>query len=120
MQLFALASGGKIPEGVIRREDFDDELLASVYEEERAGLTLSDIIQTLDEGQTERVMRSLNSLPGELTTEDALKLANELLETIRKQRVSDRISELTGRLATASGNEKDRITRELNDLLLRL
>lgn len=120
MQLFALASGGKIPEGVIRREDFDDELLASVYEEERAGLTLSDIIQTLDEGQTERVMRSLNSLPGELTTEDALKLANELLETIRKQRVSDRINELTGRLATASGNEKDRITRELNDLLLRL
>ncbi|MBR4427737.1 MAG: hypothetical protein IKS78_00135, partial [Clostridia bacterium] len=94
--------------------------LASVYEEERAGLTLSDIIQTLDEGQTERVMRSLNSLPGELTTEDALKLANELLETIRKQRVSDRINELTGRLATASGNEKDRITRELNDLLLRL
>ena len=65
-------------------------------------------------------MRSLNSLPGELDKEDALKLANELMETIRKQRVSSRINTLTARLAAASGNEKEQITKELNDLLLRI
>jgi hypothetical protein len=81
---------------------------------------LNEIIQTLDESQTQHVMRSLNSLPGELDREDALKLANELMETIRKQRMSGRISALTARLAAATGSEKEQITKELNDLLLRL
>ena len=120
MQLFALAGTGAIPQGVIRKEDFDDALLAQVYDEISAGIPLSDIIQTIDESQTEQVMRSLNSLPGELDREDALKLANELMETIRKQRVSSRINTLTARLAAASGNEKEQITKELNDLLLRI
>ncbi len=120
MQLFALAGTGAVPQGVIRKEDFDDALLAQVYDEISAGIPLSDIIQTIDESQTEQVMRSLNSLPGELDREDALKLANELMETIRKQRVSSRINTLTARLAAASGNEKEQITKELNDLLLRI
>ena len=120
MQLFALAGTGAIPQGVIRKEDFDDALLAQVYDEISAGIPLSDIIQTIDESQTEQVMRSLNSLPGELDREDALKLANELMETIRKQRVSSRINTRTARLAAASGNETEQITKELNDLLLRI
>lgn len=119
MQLFALAGTGAVPAGVIRKEDFDDALLAQVYDEVSAGTPISDIIQTLDESQTEHVMRSLNSLPGELDREDALKLANELMETIRKQRVSSRINALTARLAAATGSEKEQITKELNDLLLR-
>ncbi|MCR4577592.1 MAG: DNA primase [Clostridiales bacterium] len=119
MQLFALAGTGAVPAGVIRKEDFDDALLAQVYDEVSAGTPISDIIQTLDESQTEHVMRSLNSLPGELDREDTLKLANELMETIRKQRVSSRINALTARLAAATGSEKEQITKELNDLLLR-
>ena len=111
MQLFALAGTGAVPAGVIRKEDFDDALLAQVYDEVSAGTPISDIIQTLDESQTEHVMRSLNSLPGELDREDALKLANELMETIRKQRVSSRINALTARLAAATGSEKEQITK---------
>lgn len=120
MQLFALAGTGAVPAGVIRKDDFDDAILAQVYDEVSAGMPLNEIIQTLDESQTQHVMRSLNSLPGELDREDALKLANELMETIRKQRMSGRISALTARLAAATGSEKEQITKELNDLLLRL
>lgn len=119
MQLLALACSGTIPAGVIRKEDFDDALLGDVFEAANSGHRISDVIQSLDENQTGLVMRALNSLPGEFDKEDALKLANELLETIRSQRADARIVALTARLATATAEEKEQITKELNALLLR-
>ena len=49
-----------------------------------------------------------------------MSVAEELLTTIRRSRINSRISYLTEKLKTASGDERQELTRTINELLMKL
>ena len=120
MQLIALLVRGLIPAGIIERQDFDCEIYAEIYDNFTEGIMPSSYIHSLPEEQLSRAMEAINYSPLPKTPESALQLAEELLHTIRRSRINSRISVLMEKMNTAAGEERSRLTTEINDLLQKL
>jgi DNA primase len=120
MQLIALLAAGMIPANLLEKEDFDNELYAEIYENLSEGVKPREFIDSLPEEQMQKALEALNFSPLPDDNEKGLKLAGELLDTIRSNRINSRISLLTEKLKTAEGTEKERLTQELNELLIKL
>ncbi|MBQ4450827.1 MAG: DNA primase [Clostridia bacterium] len=120
MQLIALLAAGMIPANLLEKDDFDNELYAEIYENLSEGVKPREFIDSLPEEQMQKALEALNFSPLPDDNEKGLKLAGELLDTIRSNRINSRISLLTEKLKTAEGTEKERLTQELNELLIKL
>ncbi|MBQ3763198.1 MAG: DNA primase [Clostridia bacterium] len=120
MQLIALLSKKLIPMGLVSREDFDNEVYAEACDNIKEGIKPQSYIDQMPDEQLKQLMEALNFTPLPETGEEALKLADELLETIAKSRINSRISVLEKRLLSAQENEKPEIWREISELSLKL
>ncbi|MBQ3667869.1 MAG: DNA primase, partial [Clostridia bacterium] len=120
MQLIALLVRDLIPVKLIEREDFDTELYAEIFDNIKQGIKPAAYIDELPEEQIRQAMEAINYTPLPDTSEKALKLADELLKTIRHSRINSRISVLMEQINNASESEKRRLTEEMNELLLKL
>ena len=120
MQLIALLAAELIPANLLEKQDFDNELYAEIFENLSEGVKPREFIDSLPEEQLPYALEALNFAPLPDDREKALKLAGELMTTIRTNRMNRRISLLTERLKTAAGTEKEQLTKELNELLIKL
>ena len=120
MQLIALLSKKLIPMSLVSREDFDNEVYAEACDNIKEGIKPQSYIDQMPDEQLKQLMEALNFTPLPETGEEALKLADELLETIAKSRINSRISVLEKRLLSAQENEKPEIWREISELSLKL
>ena len=118
LQLIALIAAGKIPKSLVRKEDFDYGQYAELFELLQEGDRPRDFIESIPEEQREKALAALNF---DVLPEDKSKatdMANELLRTIRRERMNGRISEINERLKTATGEERQRLIEMLNRLAL--
>lgn len=120
MQLIALYAENLLPDGILEKSDFDNPVYAELFENLSEGIKPMSIIDSLPEEQASMALAALNFQPLPDTREKALSLGDELLTSIRKQRINARISVLMQRLKTATDNEKAQITSQLNELLMKL
>lgn len=120
IQLIALTEAHMLPEGMVTAEDFDDPLYKELFENLSEGLKPGEFIDKLPEEQAAQALEALNypTLPED--KQKALSVAEELLTTIRNSRISSRISYLTEKLKTASGDERQELTHTINELLMKL
>lgn len=120
IELIALTEAHLLPEGMVTAEDFDDPLYKEVFENLSEGMKPGEFIDRLPEEQAAQALEALNysALPD--TKQKALDVAEELLATIRKSRINSRISYLTEKLKSATGEEKLELTRTINELLMKL
>ena len=118
--LIALLAAGLIGPDIVKSEDFDNELYAEICTNLSAGEKPGAFIDSLPEEQTAQALEAISYTPLPETPDAARKLAEELLATVRRQRLNSRISILTERLSTAREDEKEEITQRLNELLMKL
>ena len=120
IQLIALMEAHMLPAGMVTAEDFDDSLYKEIFENLSEGIKPGEFLDKLPEEQAAQALEALNysALPED--KQKALGVAEELLNTIRKSRINSRISYLTEKLKTTSGDERQELTRNINELLMKL
>lgn len=120
IQLIALMEAHMLPAGMVTAEDFDDPLYKEIFENLSEGIKPGEFLDKLPEEQAAQALEALNysALPED--KQKALGIAEELLNTIRKSRINSRISYLTEKLKTANDSERQELTRDINDLLMKL
>jgi len=101
----------------VKEEDFDSPVCRQAAKWLIEGKPFGQFIDQLDEGSRRQLMVDINSdvLPSE--QQEALDMARELLEDIRKVRRSRRVEEIKAEMATASHERKQELYVLLDKLL---
>ena len=74
-------------------------------------------INDIPEEQLTAVLEALHAVPLPDSRQKALDIAEELLQNIRRHRIDSRISIVTERLKTATGESRQSLQNELKELL---
>ena len=119
--LLSLLGSGRIPPEMLSEEDFSDETHRSLAAWLIAGRPVNAYIDDIDdEARRERVMRALNYDPLPEEREEAEKMAEDCIRTIRRNRVRRRIEDIKGQLSSASPDEKAGLYRQMADMMKEL
>ena len=119
--LLSLLGSGRIPPEMLSEGDFSDETHRSLAAWLIAGRPVNAYIDDIDdEARRERVMRALNYDPLPEEREEAEKMAEDCIRTIRRNRVRRRIEDIKGQLSSASPDEKAGLYRQMADMMKEL
>ena len=119
--LLSLLAAGKISPEILHREDFSDSGFQALAQWLIDGNSVNAYIESLtDDEQRSRMMSALNFDPLPEEREDAVKMAESCLTTIRRNRVRRRIEQIKGRMNAAPVEEKAELYRQMADLMKQL
>ena len=115
--LIAMLAKGLIPAATVKEEDFDSPECRGAVKWLLDGKPFSQYIDQLDEDNRRQLMVDINSnvLPDDES--EALDMAHETLEFIRKGRRDKRIEEIKAEIPTASPERKKELFALLDKLL---
>ena len=106
-ELISLIAAGRLPEGMVQAEDFDEPTHRALAEQLLAGKSAGGFIESIaDEAQREAAMRALNYSPLPEDRESAVQTAEECLRTLRRSRAMKRIEEIKQQIAAATPEKK--------------
>jgi len=119
--LISLLSLNLIPKDMVHPADFSDSLHKTMIEWLISGKNVNAYIEGItDEPTRNRAMRALNYSPLPEEREEALKMAENCISTIRRSRLSDRIKEIQMQIGTASPEEKVKLYQQMADMMKEL
>ncbi len=119
--LLTLLSAGKIPADMLRLEDFADEEHRKLADWLIAGNPVNAYVDALtDTAQREQALAALNYEPLPEEHDEAVQMAENCLNSIRKNRVRRRIEDIKGRMGTASPDQKADLYRQMTELMKEL
>ena len=114
--MISLLASSQLPKDIATEDDFSDPLLRSLYGALQGGATPSDLVESqATEQDKERVARLLFTQPGE-SVDEQLAMVEDCLNTLRRQRVEDRLSAVRERLKGLTGEEKAQALKEAAEL----
>ena len=119
--LLTLLREGAMPAEMVKIEDFTQGTARTLAERLLAGEGVNSLLESMDEGERVRAVRMLNYEPVPDDREEALRLAETCLRTIRKSRLMLRAAKIQEEIQTAAPEQKralyeqmDAISRELD------
>ena len=119
--LLTLLREGAMPAEMVKIEDFTQGTARTLAERLLAGEGVNSLLESMDEDERVRAVRMLNYEPGPDDREEALRLAETCLRTIRKSRLMLRAAKIQEEIQTAAPEQKralyeqmDAISRELD------
>ena len=116
--LLTLLSRGLLPAGYVEVSDFSDLAHKTLAEALIAGKPVSGLIENItDDDQRAHALRALNYAPIPEEREDAIKMAEECLRTIRSSRSSKRISEIQDEISGATPEQKKALYAQMAAML---
>ncbi len=114
--MISLLASSQLPKDIATEDDFSDPLLRSLYGALQGDATPSDLVESqATEQDKERVARLLFTQPGE-SVDEQLAMVEDCLNTLRRQRVEDRLSAVRERLKDLTGEEKAQALKEAAEL----
>ncbi|MDO4483633.1 MAG: toprim domain-containing protein [Clostridia bacterium] len=117
--LLALAATGRIPEGVMTQEDFEDPLLKELYLRLASGSSPAALVE---EQETEQARAKVSALlltpPGE-DKDQLIQMAQDCLTALRLQRIEKRLGEIMQSINSLTGPEKTAAMAEVAALSTR-
>lgn len=120
--LLTLLKSGKIPEEMIRAEDFTEGVARTCAQWLIDGKSVSALVEGLDDAnERQRAVQALNYEPLPDERDETLKLAETCLRTIRKNRLAERAAKIQEEIKHADPERKrvlyqqmDAINREMD------
>ena len=119
--LLTLLREGAMPAEMVKIEDFTQGTARMLAERLLAGEGVNSLLESMDEDERVRAVRMLNYEPVPDDREEALRLAETCLRTIRKSRLMLRAAKIQEEIQTAAPEQKralyeqmDAISRELD------
>ncbi len=119
--LLTLLREGAMPAEMVKTEDFTQGTARTLAERLLAGEGVNSLLESMDEDERVRAVRMLNYEPVPDDREEALRLAETCLRTIRKSRLMLRAAKIQEEIQTAAPEQKralyeqmDAISRELD------
>lgn len=119
--LLTLLREGAMPAEMVKIEDFTQGTARTLAERLLAGEGVNSLLESMDEDERVRAVRMLNYEPVPDDREEALRLAETCLRTIRKNRLMLRAAKIQEEIQTAAPEQKralyeqmDAISRELD------
>ena len=104
--LLGLFSTGLLPEDLVEEEDFPDPELKLIYQDLKAGVTASALIERApDEASRSRLAGMLLSPPAE-GTDEMIRMAQECLRSIRVSSRKKRMDQIMSEMKTCSDPDK--------------
>ncbi len=118
--LLALLSTGRLPKGAITSEEFRDPFLKQLCEGLLSGQSPAELMESQADEKSRSLVAEIFSEPVEGDPDMLMRMAEECLDKLRRQRVDARLKELKQQLPTLSGKEKDAALKETITLMQRL
>lgn len=119
--LLTLLREGAMPAEMVKTEDFTEGTARTLAERLIAGEGVNSLLESMDEDERVRAVRMLNYEPVPDEREEALRLAETCLRTIRKSRLMLRAAKIQEEIQSAAPEQKralyeqmDAISRELD------
>ena len=106
--LISILATGQLPKDVIRQEDFDDPVLKSLYEALAQGASPASLIEEAPEGPERARVARLMQRPNAADTNELIRMAQECLQSLRSERITDEISRLRQQVAELTDPEARR------------
>ena len=106
-----------IPTGLVTNSDFTDDVHAELADRLIHGESLSDYIEEMtDETRRARALQAINMSPLPDTREEAVRMAEGCLQTIRRRRAESRMDQIVKDVNKASADEKRAIYQQVMSL----
>ena len=105
--LIAMLAAGLLPSRTVEAADFSDPVHRAVAERLLSGQGINGYIEDAGDPQArEKALRAINYQPLPETREDAVKMAEDCLSTIRKNRMDSRARQIRDEIGQASHEQK--------------
>ncbi len=118
--LAALLAGGKLPEGLVHVSDFEDELVKPLAEMLLAGRSPAEVMGNLGNEEERSLASAIFSRMTDLDTEQAVRAADECLQTIRVSKLNRRIAQLAEEVKSQEGSQQTVTLLLIQELQLEL
>ncbi len=112
--VLTLLAGGRVPPEMVRPEDFSEGLSRRMAQWLLEGGTANALIaQIEEEGERQSAVRALSYEPLPEDREEALKLVQTCLKTIRRGRLSERAARIQEEIQTAGAERKRALYQQM-------
>lgn len=121
--LLAVLATGRLPKGSVSPEEFEDPLLRSLCEGLLAGESCASLMERQTDDQGRAAVGDILSLNTDLDDDGLMRMAQDCLKKMRKQRLEKALDLIQQRLPTLTGEEREcetqrafALTQQLLDL----
>lgn len=105
-ELIAIMATGRLPGDIVSEQDFSDPLLKELYTQLAAGRSPASLVEEQErEDLRARVSQLLLTPPSE-DTDQLIRMAQDCLASMRRQRIESRIQAIMHTINTLQGDEK--------------
>lgn len=109
--LLAVLATGRLPKGSVSPEEFEDPLLRSLCEGLLAGESCASLMERQTDDQGRAAVGDILSLSTDLDDDGLMRMAQDCLKKMRKQRLEKALDLIQQRLPTLTGEERERETQ---------
>ena len=109
--LLAVLATGRLPKDSVSPEEFEDPLLRSLCEGLLAGESAASLMERQTDDQGRAAVGDILSLNTDLDDDDLMRMAQDCLKKMRKQRLEKALDLIQQRLPALAGEERERETQ---------
>ena len=109
--LLAVLATGRLPKDSVSPEEFEDPLLRSLCEGLLAGESCASLMERQTDDQGRAAVGDILSLNTDLDDDGLMRMAQDCLKKMRKQRLEKALDLIQQRLPTLTGEERERETQ---------
>lgn len=118
--LLSLLATGRLPQGTVTADDFADERFKQLGEALLAGESVPGLVESQATAQEQAEVSQWLMSPGELSQDQLLKMAEDCLNSLRRQRIEERLKTIAEQMPSLQGAEKLAAMQEAQALTKRL
>jgi len=118
--LLSLLATGRLPQGTVTADDFADERFKQLGEALLAGESVPGLVESQTTAQEQAEVSRWLMSPGELSQDQLLKMAEDCLNSLRRQRIEERLKTIAEQMPSLQGAEKLAAMQEAQALTKRL
>ena len=109
--LLAVLATGRLPKDSVSPEEFEDPLLRSLCEGLLAGESAASLMERQTDDQGRAAVGDILSLNTDLDDDGLMRMAQDCLKKMRKQRLEKALDLIQQRLPTLAGEDRERETQ---------
>ena len=109
-----------MPKGTVAADDFTDERLKQLGEALLEGASVPSLVESQVTPQEQAQVSEWLMSPGELSQDQLLKMAEDCLNSLRRQRIEERLKTIAEQMPSLQGADKLAAMQEAQVLTKRL
>ena len=118
--LISLLATGRLPQGTITEEEFKDPFMRQLCQGLLNGLTPAELMENQADEKSRSLAAEIFATPVEGEPDTLMRMAEDCLDKLRRQRIEAKLAELKQQMTTLAGREKEAALHETVALMQRL